>query len=161
MAQVKKGSKVNIHFTAQLQDGTIFDSTRDNMDCGDDTCSDEGHSHEVGPIELIVGDNEIFSNIEEALIGMNIGETKIVTIPAAEAFGSYDDDNIFTIGTDQIPDDFIPSVGQELELTAEGSDEGEIVTVLAVTDSEITFDANHPFSGQDLTYEIELVDILS
>jgi peptidylprolyl isomerase len=60
-----------------------------------------------------------------------------------------------------MPDDFTPTVGQDLELTAEDSDESEIVKVLAVTDSEITFDANHPFSGQDLIYDIELVKIIS
>lgn len=161
MSQAKIGSKVIINFVGRLEDGTIFDSTVGNIDGDEDHCSDNDHELEVGPVELVIGENEFFSKIEEALIGMSVGESTTVAIPAEEAFGTYDDGNIFTIGLDQIPDDFIPTVGQDLELTAEDSDESEIVTVLAVSDTEITFDANHPFSGQDLIYNIELVDILS
>ena len=84
----------------------------------------------------------------------------MVTIPADDAFGEYNEENIFTLTRDQIPEDFIPEEGQELELQAEDSDESEIVKVLSVTDEEITFDANHPFTGQDLNYEIELLEVL-
>lgn len=161
MSQVKIGSKVIINFVGRLEDGTIFDSTLGNIDADEENCPDEEHGVEIGPVELVVGQNEFFPKIEEALIGMKVGESTTVAIPAEEAFGTYDDGNVFTIGLDQIPDDFIPSVGQDLELTAEDSDESEIVTVLAVTDTEITFDANHPFSGQDLIYDIELVKIVA
>jgi len=161
MSQAKIGSKVIINFVGRLEDGTIFDSTMGNIDCDEDTCTDSDHGLEVGPVELTIGENEFFSKIEESLIGLNVGESVTVAIPAEEAFGTYDDGNVFTISLDQIPEDFTPIVGQDLEMTAEDSDESEIVTVLAVTDTEVTFDANHPFSGQDLIYDIDLVEILS
>lgn len=155
MSQAKKGDRVSIHFIGRLEDGTVFDTTRD------DTINEtDDHSIEPGPVELRIGDNEFFTQIEEGLIGMSVGEKKSVAIPADDAFGSYDEENIFTMSRDQIPDDFIPEVGQELELMAEDSDESEVVTVLAVTDTEVTFDANHPFTGQALCYEIELLAIL-
>jgi peptidylprolyl isomerase len=161
MAQVKKGDRVLIHFVGKLQDGTIFDTTREDELCTEEGSACDEHTIESGPVELVIGDNEFFTQIENALLEMGVGEKKTVLIPADDAFGTYDDGNIFTIGLDQIPEDFTPTVGQELELTAEDSEESEIVTVRAVTDTEVTFDANHPFSGQDLEYEIELLDILA
>lgn len=155
MKQAQKGDRVSIHFIGRLEDGTIFDSTRE-----EDNCGDEEHSLEPGPVELRIGDEEFFSQIEEGLIGMAVGDTKVVTIPADDAFGEYDEGNVFTLSRDQIPEDFTPEEGQELELQAEDSDESEIVKVLAVSDTEITFDANHPFTGQNLTYEIELLELL-
>lgn len=156
MKQAQKGDRVIIHFIGRIQDGTIFDSTRE-----ENGCSDDEHSIEPGPVELTIGDNEFFSQIEEGLIGMTAGEKKTVEIPADDAFGKYDEENIFTLTRDQIPEDFTPEEGQELELQAEDSDESEIVKVLSVTDEEITFDANHPFTGQDLTYEVELLEVLA
>lgn len=160
MSQAKNGDRVSIHFVGKLQDGTIFDSTHEMEQLDLDACGDDEHAIEPGPVELLIGGNEFFTQIEEGIIGMKVGETKTVAIPADEAFGEHDDENIFTLTLDQIPDDFNPVVGQELELTAEDSDESEVVTVIAVTDTEVTFDANHPFTGQDLTYEIELLEIL-
>jgi len=160
MSQAKQGDRVSIHFIGRLQDGTIFDSTHEMEALEDDSCGGEDHAIEPGPVELLIGGNEFFSQIEDGIVGMKVGEKKTVPIPADDAFGEHDDDNIFTLSLDQIPEDFKPVVGQELELTADDGGESEVVTVIAVTDTEVTFDANHPFTGQDLTYEIELLEIL-
>jgi peptidylprolyl isomerase len=110
-------------------------------------------------MELTIGEDEFFTQVEEALIGMAPGEKKKVVIPAADAFGEYDEEQIFTIGRDQVPDDVTPEVGEEFELT---DDDDEIieVTVVEVTDDGLVLDANHPLAGEDLTYEFELVEIL-
>lgn len=160
MSQAKKGDRVSIHFIGRLQDGTIFDSTHEMEPLEGDSCETEEHSIEPGPVELLIGDNEFFTQIEDGIIGMKAGDKKTVAIPADDAFGEHDDENIFSLTLDQIPEDFKPVVGEELELTSDESDESEVVTVIAISDTEITFDANHPFTGQDLTYEIELLEIL-
>ena len=153
MAKAKKGDRVSIDFIGKLNDGTIFDTTFDDGECDDDC------DCEVGPIELVIGEEEFFAEIEEALIGMSPGDKKTVTITAENAFGDYDDNKVFTVTRDKLPGDLIPEAGQELELTTE-DDEIEIVTVVEVTDETVTFDANHPLIGEDLTYEFELVEIL-
>ncbi len=160
MSQAKKGDRVSIHFTGCLQDGTIFDSTHEMEPLEGDSCGNEEHSIEPGPVELLIGDNEFFTQIEDGIIGMKVGDKKSVAIPADDAFGEHDDENIFSLTLDQIPEDFKPVVGEELELTSDENDESEVVTVISISDTEITFDANHPFTGQDLTYEIELLEIL-
>lgn len=161
MAKAKKGDKVRINFTGTLEDGSIFESTFDDPDCcGDESCDDDcGCEHETGPMELVIGEEDFFMTVEEALIGMAPGEKKTVKIPAVDAFGEYDQEAVFTIEKAMLPEDMAPEVGQELVLTGEEDDAIE-VTVVEVTDKAVTFDANHPLAGEDLTYEVELVEIL-
>ncbi|OHB31698.1 MAG: peptidylprolyl isomerase [Desulfuromonadaceae bacterium GWC2_58_13] len=167
MAQAKKGDRVTINFVGTLDDGSVFDSTleTDEDSCGTDGCgSDECSSDdcccgENGPMELIIGEDDFFTQIEEALIGMAPGEKKTIVIPAEDAFGEYDEEKVFQVKRSEVPDDIYPEVGQELELTGE-DDELLEVTVVEINDEDITLDANHPLAGEELTYEIELVEIL-
>ena len=159
MKLAKKGDRVRINFTGTLADGSIFDTTLEDADCNSDDCGADDCSCEAGPMELTIGTEEFFSLIEDALVGMAPGEKKTVVIPAAEAFGAYDEEEVFTIHRDQLSADITPEVGQELELT---DDDGEAVEVIVVevTDTEVTHDANHPLAGEDITYEVELLEIL-
>ncbi len=161
MAQAKKGDKVQINYTGKLEDGTIFDSTIESTDCGShDHVSDEcGCGCESGPKELTVGAEELFPQLDEALVGMAPGEKKTVTILAEDAFGEYDEEKVFTIPRGDLPDDLNPEVGDELVLTNE-DDEDLGVAVVEVSGESITFDANHPLAGEDLTFEVELLAIL-
>jgi len=168
MAQAKKGDRVTINFIGTLEDGTVFDTTFPDPeaacstddcstdDCGSDDC---GCCDESGPMELVIGEDDFFTQIEEALVGMAPGEKKTVKIPAEDAFGEYDEDKVFTVPRGEIPDDIYPEVGQELELTGE-DDEILEVTVIEVDEENITLDANHPLAGEDLSYEVELYEIL-
>ncbi len=170
MAQVKQDDKVRIDLVGTLDDGTVFQSTLESVDCGDEGCSDddcgcdahgadEGCGCASGPLDVHLGSGDIFPQIEQALLGMAPGESRSVTIPAAEAFGDYDEDNVVTIPRAQLPADLDPEVGEELVLTGEG-DEHFGVTVVEVNDESITFDSNHPLAGEDLTFTITLREIL-
>jgi peptidylprolyl isomerase len=174
MTQAKNGDKVKIDYTGKLEDGTVFDSTLedecnpdecDSDDCDDecgDDCGDDGcgcGGHESGPMELTIGEGQLYSQVDEALIGMAPGEKKSVIIPAADAFGEYDEDKVFTVPRSDMPEDLKPEVGDELVLTNE-DDEDLGVQVVEVTDENITFDSNHPLAGEDLTFEITLLEIL-
>lgn len=171
MAQAKQGDKVRIDLVGTLDDGTVFQSTLVSDACEDDDCgcddtgcsdghgSDEGCGCASGPIDVQIGSGEIFPQIEEVLIGMTPGETRSVTIAAADAFGEYDDDNVVTIPRTQLPDDLRPEVGEELVLTGD-DDEHFGVTVVEVSAENVTFDSNHPLAGEDLTFEITLREIV-
>lgn len=164
MATAKKGDKVLIDFVGTLDDGSVFDSTKEDTGCCDDEhsdcgCDDDSCGCETGPMELTIGNEEFFPQIEEALIGMAPGEKKTVVIPAEDAFGEYDEEEVFAISRTQLTDDITPEVGMELELTGD-DDEPVEVTVVEVTEDTITVDANHPLAGEDITYEIELLQIL-
>jgi peptidylprolyl isomerase len=148
MAKAKQGDLVKINFTGTLKDGTVFDTT----------LPDEENPEEAA-MELTIGEGEIFAEVEEALIGMSPGEKKTVFIAADDAFGPYDEENVFSIAREQLPPEPLPELGQEVELTDEDG-ESLAVTVVEITEEDITFDSNHPLAGQDLTYEVELTEIL-
>jgi len=165
MSKAKKGDSVLFNYTGTLEDGTVFDSTFED-DCSSDDCSsgacdteDCGCGHETGPMKIVLGADEFFPQIEEALVGMATGEKKKIVIPAAEAFGEYDDTKLFSVPVADLPEDFEAEEGDELILSGE-DDEEMGVTVVEKTAEEITFDANHPLAGNDLTFDLELVEIL-
>jgi peptidylprolyl isomerase len=163
MATAKNGDTVEFHYTGKLDDGTIFDSTYEG-ECADDECSsgecndDDCGCHETGPMKIVIGGEEFFPAVENALIGMAPGEKKTVVVPADDAFGEYDEARVFTVPLADLPEDFDAEEGDELILS--GEDDEEIgVCVIEKTAEEITFDANHPLAGKDLTFELELVSI--
>jgi peptidylprolyl isomerase len=164
MAQAKQGDKVRIDLVGTLDDGTVFQSTLASNACADDSCdpghgADEGCGCAAGPLDVEIGSGDIFPEIEEALIGMAPGETRRVTIAAADAFGEYDEDNVVSIPRSHLPPDMNPDVGDELVLTGD-DDEHFDVTVVETSADDITFDANHPLAGEDLTFEITLREIV-
>lgn len=167
--QVKSGDRVKINFKGTLQDGTIFDTTYESIGCDDDKCEcdeagcgcdDDGCGcGDVGPMELEVGGEAFFPQVEEALIGMVAGDKKIVTIKPEEAFGAYDAEQVSAVPRDQFPDDIDPQVGDNFELVNDDG-EGMVVTVIDVNATEVTLDANHPLAGEDLLFVVELVEIV-
>jgi peptidylprolyl isomerase len=167
MAQAEKGNTVTINFTGTLEDGTIFDSTFEAPECDADAeCCDEGceddecgcGGHEAGPMTFVLGEEILFPQIDAAIVGMAPGEKKTVKIAAADAFGEYDKEKVFTVPRSDLPEDLIPEVGDELSLSNEDDEELDVV-VLETSAEQVTFDANHPLAGEDVTFEIELVSI--
>lgn len=156
MTKAINGDKVSINFIGKTADGAVIDTTTPEAEhsCSDDTCE-----HEAGPFELVIGEENFYIPVEQALIGMQPGDRKTVTISPDDAFGDYDPENVFTVPRDSFPEDIDPVVGMGLEVTGEG-DEVYMVTVVNVSETEVSLDTNHPLAGEELTYEIELLEIL-
>ncbi|MEE9490480.1 MAG: peptidylprolyl isomerase, partial [Thermoplasmata archaeon] len=94
----------------------------------------------------------------EAVLGMSLGESKTVEIPADKAYGERVDDLVVQIDRKEMPPDLDCEVGQKLRV--DGSDgPAAVVTVLEVTEAAVTVDGNHPLAGEDLTFDIQLVEI--
>ena len=141
MSEAASGNTVKVHYTGTLTDGTTFDSS-----AGDD------------PLEVVLGDGGVIPGFEQALVGMAVGETKTVTIPAAEAYGEHHADRIHEVEREKIPTDIDLEVGRVLEAVGE---EGVTLAVIVagLTDTTVTLDFNHPLAGKDLTFDLELVEI--
>lgn len=143
MSHAKYGDTVKVHYTGTLDDGTVFDTS-----VGGD------------PVQFTLGEGTVIPGFEEAVLGMEPGDSKIATVAAARAYGPYRDEMIVDIDRALLPPDLEPEVGQHLQIFQEG-DQSAIVTVVDVSDSTVTIDANHPLAGHDLTFEIKLVSIQS
>jgi peptidylprolyl isomerase len=141
MAQAKNGDTVRVHYTGTLDDGTVFDSSS-----GRD------------PLEFTLGTGGVIPGFENAVVGMNPGDQIETTIPAQDAYGPRMEEMVLVVPRDQMPPGFDPEVGQQLALQ-HPSGEMIPVTITDVTDEQVTLDANHPLAGQDLTFNIELVEI--
>jgi peptidylprolyl isomerase len=141
MPTAKNGDNVKIHYTGTLGDGSVFDSSAGRE-----------------PLACKLGSGQLIPGFEEAVLGMNIGDSKKVTIPMDKAYGSRNDDLVITVPRNQVPPEIEPEIGLKLQM---GGPNGEIILVEVVDlgDETITLDANPPLAGQDLTFEIELVAI--
>ncbi len=141
MAQAKDGDSVKVHYTGTLDDGTVFDSS-----AGGD------------PLEFTLGDRNVIPGFEAAVRGMGVGETRTTRIPASEAYGPREAGAVFEVDRSQLPPDAEPEVGLQIGLQ---HPTGQLLpaVITDVTDETVTIDANHPLAGQDLTFEIRLVEI--
>ncbi len=138
----KRGDTVRVHYTGRLEDGTVFDTS-----LGRD------------PVEFILGAGQVIPGFEDAVVGMTPGETKAVKVLAEQAYGLYRPELVLEISRDEVPPDLDLEVGLQLVLR---EPQGPLipVTVTNLTESTVTLDANHPLAGQDLTFDIQLVEIL-
>jgi len=142
MSQAKDGDTVKIHYTGRLQDGTVFDS-----------------SIEREPLQFNIGSGQVIPGFEEAVTGMTVGEKKTAQIPCDKAYGERNASMVMVVDRKHVPPEIDPEVGQRLQV---GSPSGQLlaVTIVEVNDENITLDANPPLAGEDLTFEIELVEIV-
>ena len=149
MAQAKKGDKVKVHYTGRLDDGSVFDSSEcSDIDCG---CSS-------GPLEFTIGEGQVIPGFEDAVVGMNVGETKSVHIPVDQAYGERLEEMVAQVPRTELPSGMAPEVGQQLEVTQEDGNVFPVV-ITEVTDTQISIDANHPLAGQNLNFDLSLVEI--
>ena len=141
MTTAAKGDTVRVEYVGKLTDGTVFDSS-------------EGRE----ALEFTLGEGKIISGFENVVEGMNVGETRTATVPAGEAYGQPDPRLEVEVPHEQFPDDINPEVGQRLQVTQQ---DGTVVpvTVSQVAEEAVTLDANHPLAGDDLVFEVTLVDL--
>ena len=135
------GTRVLVHYTGSLDDGTQFDSSRGRE-----------------PLEVILGQGMVIPGFERAIVDLEPGQSVTVTIPEEEAYGPHNEEMVIRIPKTSFPADINPTVGEQLVLR---SPDGQEVPALIVDqdDDEVTLDANHPLAGFALTFEIELVSV--
>lgn len=139
--EVKKGSKVQVHYTGTLDDGSVFDSSRERQ-----------------PFEFVMGENQVIPGFEKAVDGLNPGDQTTTKIPSTEAYGPHRQELVNKIDRKTLPADLKPNKGDRLTAHAPNGQQTD-VTVIEISDQEITVDANHPLAGKNLTFEIEVLSV--
>lgn len=142
MSTAKNGDNVSVHYTGTFNDGTKFDSSHDRGE----------------PISFTVGAGQMISGFDSAVNGMNVGESKTVTLSPDQAYGNSNPDAVQSVPKTEFPDGF--------EFIEGGVVQGQYpngqpfrATITEVRESEATVDFNHPMAGKTLNFEIELVSI--
>lgn len=138
MTTARTGSTVTISYIGTLGNGRIFHST-----------------DEQEPFTFTLGSDQIFPVLEQAVIGMRVGEVKNVILTAAEAYGPRLLENIIQVSRQSFPAGKDIIAGQKLSIDFKGGI-SKVMVVTAVNDSEVTLDGNHPLAGCDLTFALRL-----
>lgn len=142
MTQAKSGDIVRIHYIGKFTDGTEFDSSTGQP-----------------PLEFVVGAGQILSGLDKEIDGMELGSHQTVTVPAEEAYGAHDPAKVHALPRSAVPSDIDLKPGLQLQTrTPDGNTIPLVVT--EIDEQVVTVDANHPFAGKDLVFEVELVEIV-
>ncbi|MBC7535869.1 MAG: peptidylprolyl isomerase [Ferruginibacter sp.] len=141
MQQVKEGDVVKVHYTGKLTSGEQFDSSVDRE-----------------PLEFTVGAGQMIKGFDNALPGMAIGEKKTINIPAEEGYGERSDEAIIPFPKENIPDDMKLEEGMTLTLSNQDGQPMPVI-VKEIKEDVVILDANHFLAGQELIFDIELVEI--
>jgi peptidylprolyl isomerase len=140
--QASPGDTVLFHYTGSLRDGTVFDSSLGRE-----------------PLRVTLGSGQVIRGVDDALVGMTPGEEKTVTLGAAEAYGPRRPELLHEVERAAIPPEVDLEVGRQLEGRDTGGQRLRL-TVIDVADEKVTLDANHPLAGQDLKFDLQLVEIV-
>ena len=135
----KNGDTVRVHYTGRLESGEVFDSS-------------EGGE----PLEFQVGSGQVISGFDENVQGMNVGDEKRISIEPENAYGERNEALVGKVERSGLNLDFEPQVGMELALQLPDGQQIPVV-ITEVTDSSVTFDANHPLAGRKLIFDIKRV----
>ncbi|MBN1192870.1 MAG: peptidylprolyl isomerase [Coriobacteriia bacterium] len=138
----QNGETVRVHYKGTLSDGSEFDS-----------------SSEGDPISFTIGEGTVIPGFEAAVAELEVGDSTTVTIPSAEAYGERYEDAVQTVPLEAFGDSGTPQAGWVIQVQ---DPNGQTLNALVanVDDEVAILDFNHPLAGQDLTFELDLVEIV-
>ncbi len=141
MNKVKGNDTVKVHYTGKLKNGEVFDS-----------------SLEREPIKVTLGQQSLIPGFENGLLNMELNEKKTVVIPMEDAYGDIKKELFQKVPKEELPEDLKPEIGMGLLAKSPDGSERQI-KIVDIKKDAIIIDANHPLAGQELTFELEIVEI--
>jgi len=141
MSEAKSGDTVKVRFTGRLENGEVFTRSEDE-----------------NPVELILGIGQLIEGFEKGVMGMKVGETKTITIPPEQGYGSRQDELMVEVDRRDLPDHITPAVGKALKVRRHDGEDIHLI-IMDMNEDTITLDANHPLAGITLFFDLELVAI--
>ena len=141
MPKAQEGDTVTVIYQASLEDGSVFDAAEEDE-----------------PLVFVLGEGDVLPGFENAVLGMQVGERKIVKVPPEEGYGMREPRLVDEVAIDNLPKGLSLKVGNQLEVTSEDGTQYRL-QVVDLADDRVTLDANHPLAGHSLTFQIELLFI--
>ena len=143
MTKLKTGDKVKVHYVGTIKEGEVFDSSRDRNQ----------------PLEFTIDDGRLLKGFNDAVKELEVGDTKSISLTTEEAYGQYNDKAVITVPKSEFPED----MKYELNGFVHGQDnQGRPIQgqVIKIDEESLNLDMNHPLAGEDLDFEIELVELV-
>ena len=142
MTQAKIGDKVKVHFTGYLEDGTVFGSTMDEES-----------------FEFTIGEKNMLPGFENAVVGMQKGDIKTITLSPEDAYGPHKKELVSAMERSGFPKEIQLEVGKKLRVRTQDG-KYTMVTIKDFTEDSIVLDENDPLAGKTLSFKIELIEII-
>lgn len=133
----QEGDSIRVHYTGTLDDGSVFDSSRDRGET----------------LDFTIGSGQMIPGFDDGVRGMAVGDTKTVRLEPVDAYGEVDPTLFVTVALDQVPE------GTQAGDLLQDPSTGRAVEVTEVTEDSATINVNHPLAGESLTFEIEMIEV--
>jgi peptidylprolyl isomerase len=140
--KVRKDDTVRVQYTCKLANGTVIDASTTGK-----------------PLEFVVGRGDVIKGLDEAVAGMKVGESNTVRVAAEKAYGPRHEEWVLEVMRDKFSEDWSPEIGLHYEIPRENG-QSTTATVTRVTPTSVTLDFNHPLSGQELIFEVSVLEIV-
>lgn len=139
--KIEDGMVVTIDFTLTLDDGQVADTTQGDM-----------------PLRFLAGSGQLLPGLEDALMGLQVGDEREITLAPADGYGEWDEDALEEIERSEFPEDMELEEGLPIEIT---DSEGETyeASVHELRDDVVVLDYNHPLAGETLQFHVKILDI--
>jgi len=141
MKEAKKGARARIHYTAKLQTGQVVGSSKGGQ-----------------PLSFTIGKGKVFKALEQGVLGMQVGESRTIEIPPEHGYGARKDDLVMTLDKSEFAENIPFEVGRTVQYRSKAQEIVNFV-IIGVGDKTVTVDANHPFAGQTIVYDVHLVAV--
>lgn len=154
---ITTGDTVTFEYTARLEDGTVFDTSDEDL-AEEAGLGEDYPDRTFQPLTVELGERQIIEGLEEALIGLEDGASETVTIPPEKAYGAWDEDRVQEFDADQFGGENV--LGDEIE---EGDhlemQNGQVGKITDIGDEVVQVDFNHDLAGESLEFEFEITNV--
>jgi peptidylprolyl isomerase len=140
--KVRKDDTVKVHYACKLANGTVIDASAAGK-----------------PLEFVVGRGDVIKGLDEAVAGMKVGENNTIRVAAEKAYGPRHEEWVLEVMRDKFSEDWKPEIGLHYEVPRENG-QSTTATVIRVSPLSVTLDFNHPLSGQELIFEVSILEIV-
>jgi len=139
MKTVQMGDRAKIHYTIKLPSGEVIGTSKTGL-----------------PLEFTLGKGKLIKKLEEGIVGMEVGETRTIAVTPQEGYGVRDESRVITVKKEELPTQEDIAVGRTVQYMGESGNMVNMI-IAQVHDDAVTLDANHPFAGKDLVFEVALL----
>jgi FKBP-type peptidyl-prolyl cis-trans isomerase 2 len=153
---IERGDSVEIEYVGRLDDGTVFDTSRREVAEAEGLAEDQP-GREYAPLAVDVGSGTVIEGLDEGLVGMDAGDTEVVTVPPEKGYGERTAERVVEYDREQLEEMLQGAeLVEGLQLQTEQGLPGEVVDV---GESAVKVDFNHELAGETLEFEVEVLSV--